>query len=242
MNEYLLSYNEQIEVIRLLDQLFKEDVPLQYITNRAYFYNEEYIVNHHVLIPRQDTEILVQKAIEYISKYDLKKMIDLCTGSGCIGISIANNSDIEKVILSDISKEALSVARQNIQLNNATKVVAYLSDLLELYIDNKTVVDIIVSNPPYIKTDVIQTLDKTVLKEPRLALDGGKSGLDIYIKILDQAKYVLKEHGYLMFEIGYDELEELKHIISTHPEYELIESIKDYGGNDRVIICRFCNI
>ena len=104
LNDKILSYNEQIEIKRLLNLMIKEDVPIQYITKKAYFYNEEYIVNSNVLIPREDTEILVQKAIEYINKFELKEMIDLCTGSGCIGISTANNSNIQKVILSDISK------------------------------------------------------------------------------------------------------------------------------------------
>lgn len=239
INEHMLNYNEQIEITRLLDMLFKQDIPLQYITKRAYFYNEEYIVDENVLIPREDTEILVQKAIEYINKYDIKDMIDLCTGSGCIGISVANNSDIEKVILSDISKEALKVARKNIYLNNAeNKVTISHSDLLNEYIKNNTLVDIIVSNPPYIKSEIITTLDKKVQMEPHLALDGGKSGLDIYIKILDQAKYVLKDNGYLMFEIGYDQLEELKELINSHKEYEFVEAIKDFGGNDRVVICK----
>lgn len=239
INEHMLNYNEQIEITRLLDMLFKQDIPLQYITKRAYFYNEEYIVDENVLIPREDTEILVQKAIEYINKYDIKDMIDLCTGSGCIGISVANNSDIEKVILSDISKEALKVARKNIYLNNAeNKVTISHSDLLNEYIKNNTLVDIIVSNPPYIKSEIITTLDKKVQMEPHLALDGGKSGLDIYIKILDQAKYVLKDNGYLMFEIGYDQLEELKELINSFKEYEFIESVKDFGGNDRVVICK----
>ena len=240
INEYMLKFNEQIEIERLLDKLFKEDIPLQYITNRAYFYNEEYIVNNNVLIPREDTEILVEKAIEYINNYNLKDMIDLCTGSGCIGISIANNSSIEKVILSDISKEALNVARKHISLNNVVdKVSTYHSDLLDLYINDNILVDIIVSNPPYIKTADIKKLDKKVQKEPILALDGGISGLDIYIKILEQARYVLNNNGYLMFEIGYDELEDLRNIITNYTEYEFIESIKDYGGNDRVIICKY---
>ena len=243
INDYLLTYNEQIEITRLLDMLFKEDIPIQYITKKTYFYNEEYIVNENVLIPREDTEILVQKAIDYITRYELKDMIDLCTGSGCIGISIARNSNIEKVILSDISKEALSVARKNIELNNTyDKVKVYQSDLLELYINDNILVDIIVSNPPYIKRDVIKTLDTKVQKEPHLALDGGESGLEIYIKILEQAKHVLKNNGYLMFEIGYDQLEDLRSIITNYNEYEFIESVKDYGGNDRVIICKYIEI
>ena len=239
LNDKILSYNEQIEIRRLLNLMIKEDMPIQYITQKAYFYNEEYIVNSNVLIPREDTEILVQKAIEYINKYELKEMIDLCTGSGCIGISTANNSNIQKVILSDISKEALNVARENITLNNASdKVITYHSDLLKLYIEKKITTDIIVSNPPYIKTDDIEKLDKKVQKEPHIALDGGKTGMDVYIKILDQADKVIKENGYLMFEIGYDELEEIKKIASTYKKYEFIEEVKDYGGNDRVVIFR----
>lgn len=237
----VVSYQEQIILDRLLNKLYKENIPLQYILGKQNFYNEVYEVNENVLIPRADTEILVEKAIEYIEKENLEKLIDMCTGSGCVGISIAKNSNIKFGFLVDVSKEALEVARKNIILNEVGNKVCILKsnlfDEFEGIQENKY--DIIVSNPPYIKTSVIKTLDKNVQNEPILALDGGKDGLQVYRKIFEQSKKVLKTNGYLMLEIGYDQLEQITKIINKDENYELIESVKDLGGNDRVIVCRF---
>ncbi len=247
-DSYLLSLNNEIKADILLDKYYFEKYPLQYITHKQYFYNEKYYVDENVLIPRSDSEILVEKAIEYINKENLKNIVDLCTGSGALGISIAKNSDINKMTLIDISSQALKIAKKNIRLNNMDDKVSILqSNLLENkiveikkqeeYEDKK--VDMIVSNPPYIKTDVLSSLDEEVKKEPKLALDGGKDGLDFYNKIIEESKKVLKPNGILIFEIGYDQLNDLKNIIGKNNEYKLLESVKDYGGNDRVVICRF---
>ncbi len=240
MDNITLNYNEQIELERLFDMLFTQNIPLQYITNTKYFYNEKYYVDNRVLIPRDDSEILVQKAIEYITNYNLKDMIDLCTGSGCIGISVAKNSNIEKVILSDISKDAIEVAKKNVRSNNVIdKVSVCTTNLLDFYIANKNKIDIITANPPYIKTDVLNTLSERVKKEPYIALDGGKDGIDFYEKILKQATKILNENGFLIFEIGYDELNDLKNVISKYNEYIFVEAVKDLGGNDRVIVLQY---
>lgn len=246
---YLISINQEIKADKLLNKYYMDKYPLQYITHKQYFYNEEYYVDENVLIPRSDTEILVEKAIDYINSENLKNIIDLCTGSGAIGISIAKNSNIEKMTLMDISLGAIKVAKKNIQKNKVTdKVIVQISDLLKEKIaeitENKDEfenmkVDMIVSNPPYIKSDIINTLQEEVQKEPHLALDGGKNGLDYYIRIVKEAKGVLKQNGLLIFEIGYDQLNDLKEIIKENKEYKMLESIKDYGGNDRVIVCRF---
>lgn len=236
----ILSYEDQIKLDTLFDKIYKENIPLQYILGKQSFYKEEYLVTSDVLIPRADSEILVEKAIEYINKYELKTLIDLCSGSGCLGISIAKNSDIEKVFLTDISIKAMNVARRNISLNNADdKVLGLISNLLEVYLKNDCKYDMIVSNPPYIPTKDIEKLSSVVKNEPNLALDGGKTGLDFYIKILEEAKKVLREDGFLIFEIGYDQLEKITKLIKKNKEYELLESVKDLGGNDRVIVCRF---
>lgn len=247
-DSYLLTLNNEIKADLLLNRYYFEKYPLQYITHNQYFYNEKYYVDENVLIPRSDSEILVEKAIEYIQKESLKNVIDLCTGSGALGISIAKNSNIDKMTLIDISLQALKIANRNIRLNGVNnKVITLNSDLLQ----NKIIeiekqeniedkrVDMIVSNPPYIKTNVLPSLDEQVKKEPKLALDGGETGLDFYIRIIEQAKRVLKPNGILIFEIGYDQLNDLKEIISKNNEYKLLESVKDYGGNDRVVICRF---
>lgn len=244
-DRYLISLNNEIEADRLLNKYYNENYPLQYITHKQYFYNELYYVDENVLIPRADSEILVEKAIEYIEKENLKSAIDLCTGSGALGISTARNSDIEIMTLIDISLGAISVANKNILSNDLSlKVKAKVSDLLsevikETATDEEKKVDIIISNPPYIKTEVISTLQKEVQKEPHLALDGGKDGLEFYIRIFKEAKAVLKPNGLLMLEIGYDQLDDIKNIVKENSEYTLLESVKDYGGNDRVVICRF---
>lgn len=244
-DRYLISLNNEIEADRLLNKYYNENYPLQYITHKQYFYNELYYVDENVLIPRADSEILVEKAIEYIEKENLKSAIDLCTGSGALGISTARNSAIEIMTLIDISLGAISVANKNILSNDVgLKVKAKVSDLLSKVIketatDEEKKVDIIISNPPYIKTEVISTLQKEVQKEPHLALDGGKDGLEFYIRIFKEAKAVLKPNGLLMLEIGYDQLDDIKNIVKENSEYTLLESVKDYGGNDRVVICRF---
>ena len=244
-DRYLISLNNEIEADRLLNKYYNENYPLQYITHKQYFYNELYYVDENVLIPRADSEILVEKAIEYIEKENLKSAIDLCTGSGALGISTARNSAIEIMTLIDISLGAISVANKNILSNDVgLKVKAKVSDLLsevikETATDEEKKVDIIISNPPYIKTEVISTLQEEVQKEPHLALDGGKDGLEFYIRIFKEAKEVLKPNGLLMLEIGYDQLDDIKNIVKENSEYTLLESVKDYGGNDRVVICRF---
>ena len=244
-DRYLISLNNEIEADRLLNKYYNENYPLQYITHKQYFYNELYYVDENVLIPRADSEILVEKAIEYIEKENLKSAIDLCTGSGALGISTARNSDIETMTLIDISLGAISVANKNILSNDVgLKVKTKVSDLLsevikETATDKEKKVDIIISNPPYIKTEVISTLQEEVQKEPHLALDGGKDGLEFYIRIFKEAKEVLKPNGLLMLEIGYDQLDDIKNIVKENSEYTLLESVKDYGGNDRGVICRF---
>lgn len=244
-DNYLISLSQEIEADRLLNKYYNEKYPLQYLTHKQYFYNEIYYVDENVLIPRADSEILVEKAIEYINNEDMKNVIDLCTGSGALGISISKNTNIEKMTLIDISLGAIKVAKRNIQKNGVSdKVTVQISDLLnekisEIKDDSEKRVDMIVSNPPYIKTSVINTLQEEVQKEPHLALDGGKNGLDFYLRIIKEAKEVLRPNGILIFEIGYDQLSDLKDIIKENEEYNLLESVKDYGGNDRVVVCRF---
>lgn len=236
----LLKISQEIQADKLLNKYYNDKYPLQYITHKQYFYNEEYYVDKNVLIPRQDSEVLVEKALEYINNEDIVNIIDLCTGSGALGISIAKNSEKDvNVKLLDISDSALMVANKNINKNGVSDKVSTLkSDLLE-EIDESDKYDMIVSNPPYIKTDVIATLQEEVQKEPVLALDGGKDGLDYYIRIIKEAKTILKNNGIIIFEIGYDQLDDIKNIIKENNEFKLLESVKDYGGNDRVVICRF---
>ena len=238
--DLLLPEDFKTKIIYYLDKIINDNYPVQYITNSQAFFNEVYYVDENVLIPRQDTEILVEKAIDYIRNEGIKDAIDLCTGSGAIGISVARNSDIEKVTLIDISEDALDVAYRNIEDNSIEdKVTVLQSNLLEEVIKNQIKTDMILSNPPYIKSEDMASLDANVKYEPALALDGGVTGMDFYEKIVEQAKYVLNNNGLLIFEIGYDELEQMKELIAKNKEYTMLESVKDYGGNDRVVVCRF---
>ena len=228
------------KIINCLEKIINENYPLQYLTHTQAFFNENYYVDENVLIPRQDTEILVEKAIDYIRAENIKNAIDLCTGSGAIGISVARNSDVEKVLLIDISEGALDVAKRNIEDNYMEDKVSVLkSNLFDEAIKSNIKTDMILSNPPYIKSKDMASLDANVKYEPSLALDGGATGMDFYEKIVEQAKQVLNNNGLLIFEIGYDELEQMKELLSKNKEYTMLESLKDYGGNDRVVVCRF---
>ncbi len=234
-----ISTNDSINLTKLFDKLIKENLPVEYITNIKYFYNEKYYVDENVLIPRDDTEILVNEAIALIDKYNLKALLDMCCGSGCIGISVCNNSSIQKAFLVDISKKALEIANKNIILNNCKKDILLINSDLFKNIDTSVKFDIILSNPPYIKKEVIASLDKSVKKEPLIALDGGNTGLDIYEMIITDAVRYLNDNGFLVFEIGYDQKQDLIDIINSNNNFEYIDCRKDYFGNDRVIICRF---
>lgn len=238
-----LSDSQSKKLFEYIDKVIYDKMPPQYIISKVYIYNEEYFVTEDVLIPRQDTEVLIEKAVEYINKYNLKKCLDMCTGSGAVGISVARNSKIEKVDLVDVSKKALEVAKRNIQNNMADKkVLVKYSNLFENLMTSKDKYDIIVSNPPYIKSMEIEKLSDYVKKEPLIALDGGDTGLAFYEKITEKARNFLNDNGFLMFEIGYDQMEELTKIFEEYPEYEILEKVKDYNLMDRVIICRFHKI
>lgn len=202
-------------------------IPFAYITGHKEFMKLDFKVNENVLIPRPETELLVNEVL--IRKPNT--LLDMCTGSGCIAISAAYYGKMERVMAADISEKALNVARENATKNNV-KVEFIKSDLFENITEKY---DIIVSNPPYIKTDVIETLEIDVKKEPYIALDGGVDGLDFYRRIISEANKYLNANGYLMLEIGYDQGEEVKELLNKNG-YNDVEVIKDLSGNDRICI------
>jgi release factor-specific protein-(glutamine-N5) methyltransferase len=243
INSIHLGIPEQIKIKKVLDRYYIDYEPLQYIIGLQAFYNEEYIVNKDVLIPRADSETLVETAIKYIKDNNLKTGLDMCTGSGAIGISISKNSDIATMTLADISEKALIVANKNIDKNNmSSKCTTIKSDLFESVMQSNIKYDIIVTNPPYIKSEELVNLSNYVQNEPMLALNGGKNGLDIYIRIFKEASSVLTDNGYIILEIGYDQKQDIIDLINSYKEYKYIECIQDLGLKDRVIVCHFHQI
>ncbi len=257
--EYILIHkNEELNSSLLNEfenniQKICNGIPVQYVINKQEFMGLEFYVDENVLIPQPDTEILVEEVINICKNLNTHnnsykdgsneyiKILDLCTGSGAIGISIAKNIENSKITLSDISIEALNVAERNykniVETRANNKIQIIQSDLFES-INGKF--DIIVSNPPYIKSDVIKTLDKEVQNEPKIALDGGKDGLKIYRRIIDEVYKYLKPNGYLALEIGYDQKEDVIKLIKSTKRYIDIYSKKDLAGKDRIVICKNC--
>lgn len=210
----------------------KSRIPLQHITGMQEFMGLTFQVNEHVLIPRQDTEILVEEVMRKLQ--DGSRILDMCTGSGCILISLLHYSNHCMGVGADISKDALQVAGQNgAGLLPADKQPEFVeSDLFEK-IEGRF--DIIVSNPPYIRTAVIDTLMPEVKNfEPMQALDGMEDGLFFYRKIVQQAEKYLASEGSLYFEIGHDQGEAVAGLMKD-AGYEDVSIIKDYAGLDRVV-------
>lgn len=231
---YFTHTNEDVdpEVLTEYERVVEkraEHVPLQYITGEQEFMGMTFKVNSNVLIPRQDTETLVEETLKVIEPQ--MDVLDLCTGSGCILLSILKNAPAVKGTGSDVSKQALLVAKENAKLHNleADWVRGNLFDnIIGAY-------DVIVSNPPYIAQTKIPSLMPEVAQfEPIQALDGGPDGLDFYRKITQEAPKHLKENGYLFFEIGFDQGAAVKQLM-TDAGFKDVAVIKDLAGNDRVV-------
>ncbi len=217
-------------------------VPLQHITGHQEFMGLDFTVNEHVLIPRQDTECLVEEAM--IETEDGMRVLDLCTGSGCILISLMKYKNDIEGIGTDISGDALEVARHNADINGAYPV--FLKGDLYGALDSckgegaqagksSDRFDVIISNPPYIRKDVIPTLMEEVKDhEPQAALDGGEDGLDFYRRIIEGADEWLVPGGCILFEIGYDQAREVTALLEERG-YGNVETIKDLAGLDRVV-------
>lgn len=223
------KFKTQKEINSAIERLKKHE-PLAYIIGEWYFYNEIYKVSPDCLIPRPESEHLVDELIKNLPKNG--KFADLCTGSGCIAISVlANRQDCSAVAI-DISFEALKLAEYNAVLNNVSDRIKFInSDILNEKSVGNEKFDIIVSNPPYIKTEIIQYLQEELQYEPKKALDGGSDGLDFYKKIFTCYKENVNTGGYIICEIGYDQGKEMRELFGC-------EIKKDYSNNDRVAILK----
>lgn len=211
--------------------------PLQYIIGFTEFYGFKIKTVQGVLIPRPETELLVEESIKIIKNInnDEIKVLDLCTGTGCIAIAIAKNFPEISIYATDISSEAIQCARENAEINGVNNIIFIKGNLFDPLIDS-IFFDVIVSNPPYIKTSEINNLQLEISKwEPIEALDGGKDGLDYYRKILQNAKNYLKPDGFIIFEMGEGQAEQITKI--AEEKYYSIFSIKrDYSGIERIAI------
>ena len=222
---------------RIQDRL--TGTPLQYITGVQEFMGIPIRVNRSVLIPRLDTEVVVEEAIRIIREKEWMHpdILDMCTGSGAIGVSIAVKVPEAIVTMSDVSEEALQTAMSNAGLNKVNRQCVFLrGDMFDALPADREY-DMIICNPPYIESEVIETLSIEVRdNEPRLALDGGKDGLDFYRRIAEDAGSHLRSGGILVLEIGADQAGSVKRILSKAKRYTDIHKIKDLAGLDRVII------
>lgn len=241
--QYLIVYDNQtltkIQEQKYLEyiELLKQGEPIEHITHQKEFMKLNFYVDENVLIPRQDTEVLVEEVIQIAKKMKAKKILDLCSGSGAIAVSLAKYLENVQLTALDISGKALDVARANAKNNHVQDKITFVeSNLFQNLAQEKY--DIIVSNPPYIRSDEIEKLDEEVKREPKVALDGGVDGLDFYRKIIDQGYQYLKYGGYICLEIGYDQKEEVIKIIEGKKQYIQTYCKKDLYDNDRVIITK----
>lgn len=235
--EYIMKMNDEApdcikQAYEVLLTKRAKGMPVQYLTGTQSFYGYDFFVNKHVLIPRSDTEVLVYEVLKLAKKNAV--VLDLCTGSGCIAISTKLERPDLEVCASDISDDALTIAKLNADYNNAD-VTFYQGDLFKA-VNEKY--DVIISNPPYIETAEIEKLEANVKDfEPRTALDGGISGLDFYEKIFSEAPDYLNKGGFIAVEIGYNQGEALENIARENG-FEEIRVIKDLSGLDRVVTAR----
>lgn len=241
MDEYI-DVDKEIYYLELCGKR-AQHIPLQHLTNQAYFMGYEFWVDDRVLVPRQDTEVLVETALQHLNGKDAPKLLDMCTGSGCILLSLLMEIPEATGVGADISEGALAVAERNrrsLQLEERALFIqsdTFSADYFHKNSGNSSQeYDMLISNPPYIPTADIQDLMEEVrFHDPLLALDGKEDGLYFYEKISAQAGKYLKPEGWLMYEIGCEQGKDVAQIMEKN-NFTNIEIIKDLAGLDRVVI------
>lgn len=235
-----ISFNpKQSERFSKALSLRAQGIPLQYILGETEFFGLKFKVDIRVLIPRPETEILVETVIKQSSVASHQspvEILELGTGSGCIAVSLAKFLPQAKITAVDISSDALSAAKENALLNRIEERINFVqSNLFSSPELSGRSYGLIVSNPPYIPAEDIKGLQREISYEPRIALDGGSDGLDFFRRIIAGAPQFLKNDGLLIVEMGYNQLFEIKNIFDKTGNFEIIEVVKDYNNIDRVI-------
>ncbi len=215
--------------------------PIQYILGKTEFMGFEFKVTPDVLIPRPETEILVEVTMKQLSALSSQlsalKVLDVGTGSGCIAVALAKLFPGVKIDALDLSGNALEIARENAKVHNVN--INFIPS--DLFSNNKLLLntyDIIISNPPYIASEEIDKLQPEIKWEPHMALDGGIDGLDIYRKLIPGSLYYLRPGGYLIMEIGFNQARSLKNIFRKYEDFEIIDVVRDYNDIERVIVAQ----
>ncbi len=225
----------------------RQGEPLQYIVGSVEFMGLNFVVDSRVLIPRPETEILLERVLTLAQQLRSPhlRILDLGTGSGNIAISLAKFIDSSSVTAIDISPEAIELAKMNVKNHSVASKINFIhTDMIEYlshYRAEEEPFDILVSNPPYIPCAQIHRLPKDVQCEPRIALDGGEDGLHFYRSIIERAPFILKRGGYLVLELGDGQKVVLEELLANSPGYQEINFYKDYCGIDRVLVAKVTN-
>ena len=226
-----IKKEEREKYFNLINRRKKKE-PIAYITNNKSFWRDKFITNENVLIPRPDSEHLVEQTLRIIKKSQSKRILDIGVGSGCLSISILKERLYCKCDAIDLSKNALKLAKINANLHQLSdRIKFYKRDVDNFYNDKY---DLIISNPPYINKHRLKYLD-SIIYEPKIALDGGLDGLEVIKKVISKSKHLLKTNGKLILEIGYDQKYKVTKLLKEKNFY-INKIIKDYGNNIRCIV------
>ena len=234
MNKEQEIKDKEYRKYKRIQKKILQGLPIQYILKKSYFYNNEYYVNKNVLIPRPETEVLIEKTYNLIKKeFDNQELniLDIGTGSGIIAITLYNLNNCYNITATDISKKALKVAKKNQKIHN-TDIKFIRTDLYQ-GINGKF--DVIISNPPYIKDNSTDIEKQVIENEPHIALYGGKEGLDYYERIMKDVKTIIKKKHLIAFEIGKNQGEKIRKIVRKYLSNDKVMIEKDYNGFDRYV-------
>ncbi|MFA7485356.1 MAG: peptide chain release factor N(5)-glutamine methyltransferase [Phycisphaerae bacterium] len=233
----------QLDKLHDLVKRAGEHEPIAYLTGKSEFYSLEFYITKDCLIPRPETELLVERAVEFLRTRNSEQLVcDLCTGCGCIAAAIAKNFSNAKIIATDISDAALAIAEKNIEKHQLSERIKLLQgDLFEPLIPqlDTSKFDLILCNPPYVASGEYENPDKNVRQyEPKIALDAGADGLDIYRRIIQKAQDFLKDDSLMILEIGYKQGPQVKQLLEETSFFSMVTIQKDYQDNDRIVLAR----